>query len=117
MHFLFRCSPNPVYAARAAKAHRPPPTSRRSYSRKAWPIPACWRFDGLPLHRFEKVLASHGIEIPRQTLARWAIQCGEQLQPLLNLMRDRLLESPVIHCDETQVQVLKEPDRDPSSQS
>jgi transposase len=56
--------------------------------------------DGLPLHRFETVLSRHGIEIPRQTLARWVIQCGEHLQPLLNLMRDRLLESPVIHCDE-----------------
>jgi transposase len=73
--------------------------------------------DGLPLHRFETVLSRHGIEITRQTLARWVIQCGEHLQPLLNLMRDRLLESPVIHCDETRVQVLKEPDRDPTSQS
>lgn len=73
--------------------------------------------DGLPLHRFETVLARHGVDIPRQTLARWVIQCGEHLQPLLNLMRDRLLESPVIHCDETRVQVLKEPDRDPTSQS
>ncbi|WP_438361713.1 IS66 family transposase, partial [Pseudomonas syringae] len=80
--------------------------------------------DGLPLHRFETVLSRHGIEIPRQTLARWVIQCSEQLsrhgieiprqtlarwviqcsehfQPLLNLMRDRLFESPFIHCDET----------------
>ena len=73
--------------------------------------------DGLPLHRFETVLSRHGIEIPRQTLARCVIQCGEHLQPLLNMMRDRLLESPVIHCDETRVQVLKEPDRDPTSQS
>lgn len=73
--------------------------------------------DGLPLHRFEKVLGRHGIDIPRQTLARWVIQCGEHLQPLLNLMRDRLLESRVIHCDETRVQVLKEPDREPRSQS
>lgn len=73
--------------------------------------------DGLPLHRFEKVLSRHGVEIPRQTLARWVIQCAGQLQPVLNLMRDRLLESPVIHCDETRVQVLKEPGRDPSSLS
>ncbi len=75
--------------------------------------------DGLPLHRVEKVLGRHGIDIPRQTLARGVIQCGEHLQPLLNLMRDRLLESRVIHCDETrvQVQVLKEPDPEPSSQS
>ena len=73
--------------------------------------------DGLPLHRVEKVLNRHGIELSRQTLARWVIQCGEQLQPLLNLLRDWLLDSPVIHCDETRVQVLKEPDRDSSSQS
>ncbi|MGX5793171.1 IS66 family transposase [Pseudomonas sp. E2-15] len=73
--------------------------------------------DGLPLHRFEKVLGRHGIDIPRQTLARWVIQCGEHFQPLLNLMRDGLLGSRVIHCDETRVQVLKEPDREPSSQS
>lgn len=73
--------------------------------------------DGLPLYRFEKVLGRHGVDIPRQTLARWVIQCGKHLQPLLNLIRDRLLESPVIHCDETRVQVLKEPDRDPTSQS
>ena len=73
--------------------------------------------DGLPLHRFEKVLARHGVDIPRQTLARWVIQCCEHFQPLLNLMRDRLLESPIVHCDETRVQVLKEPGRDPTSQS
>ncbi len=73
--------------------------------------------DGIPLYRFEKILSRHSIDIPRQTLARWVIQCGEHLQPLLNLMRDRLLDYPVLHCDETRVQVLKEPGRDPSSQS
>ena len=73
--------------------------------------------DGIPLYRFEKVLHRHGIDIPRQTLARWVIQCGDYLQPLLNLMRDTLLDYPVLHCDETRVQVLKEPGRDPSSQS
>ena len=73
--------------------------------------------DGLPLHRFQKVLGRHGIDIPRQTLARWVIQCSEHFQPLLNLMRDSLLNSQVVHCDETRVQVLKEPGREPSSQS
>lgn len=73
--------------------------------------------DGVPLHRFEKVLSRHGIELSRQTLARWVIQSSEHLQPLVNLMRDRLLASPLIHCDETRLQVLKEPDRDPTSQS
>lgn len=73
--------------------------------------------DGLPLHRFEKVLQRHGVSIPRNTLARWVIQCSEYLQPLVNLMRDQLLDSSVIHCDETRLQVLKEPDRDPASHS
>ncbi len=73
--------------------------------------------DGLPLHRFEKVLGRHGIDISRQTLARWVSQCGEHFQPLLNLMRDSLLNSCIIQCDETRVQVLKELDREPGSQS
>ena len=73
--------------------------------------------DSLPLHRFEKVLSRHGIDIPRQTLARWVIQCGEHFQSLLNLMRDSLLAGRIIHCDETRVQVLKQPDREPSNQS
>ena len=70
--------------------------------------------DSLPLHRFKKVLGRHGIDIPRQTLVRWVIQCREHFQPLFNLMRDSLLASRVIHCDETRVQVVKEPNREPS---
>ncbi|HGT3364540.1 TPA: IS66 family transposase, partial [Pseudomonas aeruginosa] len=73
--------------------------------------------DGIPLYRFEKMLSRHGLDISRQTLARWVIQCGEQLQPLLNLMRDQLLGYPVLHCDETRLQVLHEPGRDPTAQS
>jgi hypothetical protein len=39
------------------------------------------------------------------------------LQPLHNLLRDQLLAGPVIHCDETVVQVLKEPDKAATSHS
>ncbi len=73
--------------------------------------------DGIPLYRFETMLSRHGIDIPRQTPARWAIQCGEQLQPLLDLLRDTLLDYPVLHCDETRLQVLNEPGRGPTAQS
>ena len=59
------------------------------------------------LHRFEKVLGRHGVDVSRQTLARWIIQCGEHVQLQLNLMRDRPLESRVIHCDETRDQMVK----------
>jgi transposase len=73
--------------------------------------------DGLPLHRLESVLARAQIHLPRQTSARWMIQGGELIQPLLNLMWDQLLSQPVIHCDETVVQVLKEPNKPPTSKS
>lgn len=73
--------------------------------------------DGLPLARFEKVLARHDVTVPRQTLARWAIGAGAALQPLHNLMRDALFDAPFLHMDETGVQVLKEKGKSPSSQS
>lgn len=73
--------------------------------------------DGLPLARFAHVLARSGVTVPRQTLARWVIGAAGVLQPLHNLMRDTLLDAPVIHVDETVVQVLKEPDKKPTSQS
>lgn len=33
--------------------------------------------DDTPLYRFEKMLSRHSVDIPRQTLARRVIQCGE----------------------------------------
>jgi len=73
--------------------------------------------DGLPLTRFGKVLGRSGVPVPDQTLARWVIGASHVMQPLHNLMRDLLLESPFIHVDETVVQVLKEPNRAPTAQS
>ena len=73
--------------------------------------------DGLPLARFENVLARHGAVVPRQTLARWVIGSAGVLQPLHNLMRDVLLDGSLIHMDETVVQVLKEKDKAPTTNS
>ena len=73
--------------------------------------------DGLPLARFEYVLARAGVLVPRQTLARWVIGTAQALQPIANLMRDLLLGHDVIHMDETPIQVLKEPGRSPTSTS
>ncbi|MFW8567321.1 IS66 family transposase [Orrella sp. 11846] len=67
--------------------------------------------DGLPLNRFTKVLERSGVKVSRQTLARNVIKVTKALQPLANLMRDTLLEGPIIHMDETTVQVLKEEGR------
>lgn len=73
--------------------------------------------DGLPLARFENVLTRHGAPVPRQTLARWVIGSAGVLQPLHNLMRDVLLDGSLIHMDETVVQVLKEKDKAPTTNS
>jgi transposase len=73
--------------------------------------------DGLPLARFEYVLDRHGVKVPRQTLARWVISAANLLQPLHNLMRDTLFDGPFMHMDETVVQVLKEKDKSPTSNS
>jgi len=73
--------------------------------------------DGLPLARFEKVLARHGVLVPRQTLARWIIAASVLLQPLHNLLRDQLFEGGVLHVDESPIQVLKEAGKSPTSTS
>ncbi len=73
--------------------------------------------DALPLYRQEAILNRSGIDIPRNTLANWMIKVGVLLQPLINLLEDQLLTYPVMHCDETTLQVLKEPDKSASTKS
>jgi len=50
-------------------------------------------------------------------MANWMIQCGNLIQPLINLSRDSLLAGGIIFMDETTVQVLNEPDKNPQSKS
>ncbi|MCP4011120.1 MAG: IS66 family transposase [Proteobacteria bacterium] len=73
--------------------------------------------DALPLYRQETILQRIGVDIPRVTLANWMIQVGILIQPLINLLRDRILEYDIIQMDETTVQVLKEPDKKAQSKS
>ena len=63
--------------------------------------------DHLPLYRQETIYASAGAPIPRSTLAQWVGSCGVQLQPLVDALRQEVLEHSVIHADETPVQMLK----------
>ncbi|NHN40011.1 IS66 family transposase [Pseudomaricurvus alcaniphilus] len=73
--------------------------------------------DALPLHRQEAILQRQGIDIPRNTLANWMIRSGELIQPLINLLDERWRDYPVVHCDETPVQVLNEQGKRAQSQS
>ncbi len=73
--------------------------------------------DALPLYRQEIILSRSGIDIPRSTLANWMIKAGELIQPLINLLSEQQLNHPILHCDETTVQVLNEPGKKPESKS
>jgi len=65
--------------------------------------------DALPLYRQEQILARIGIDLSRATLAAWMVRAGELVQPLVNLMREEILASGFVQCDETRFQVLREP--------
>ena len=74
--------------------------------------------DGAPLTRQEKIWKREGIELSSATLANWVIQTSQNwLKPLYRRLKHALLESTVIHADETVVQVLKEDGKKASSQS
>lgn len=62
--------------------------------------------DHLPLYRQESSFGRAGLAIARSTLAQWGGSCGVQLQPLVDALRDAVLEHGVIHADETPVQML-----------
>ena len=73
--------------------------------------------DALPLYRQSKQFERIGVELSRSTLASWMVRAGALIEPLVNLLRDRLLEGGYIQIDETTVQVLKEPRRAPEKKS
>lgn len=73
--------------------------------------------DGLPLYRQERIFDRLSIELGRTTMARWMIQMGQMALPLGQLMHEDLLASPVIHVDETEVQVICEPGRTAQAKS
>ncbi len=73
--------------------------------------------DALPLYRQETILQRIGVDIPRATLANWMIQAGKLIQPVINLLRDRLLDYDILQMDETTVQVLNEQGKTAQSKS
>jgi transposase len=76
----------------------------------AWMITSKYQ-DALPLYRQAAILARFGGEISRNTLAGSVLRVGEAVQPIVNLLRDELLEAKLLQGDETELQVLKEDGR------
>jgi transposase len=62
--------------------------------------------DSLPLYRQEAMFERYGVRLPRATQAAWMMGLTVPLQPLLNLMDERLRSSGYVRIDETRVQVL-----------
>lgn len=64
--------------------------------------------DGMPLYRQEAQFERLGVSLGRATMAGWMIKLGgEYVVPIVNLLHEAMLCDPLIHCDETRLQVLK----------
>jgi transposase len=74
--------------------------------------------DGLPLYRQAVLLGRFGgTDIARNTVAASMVRVGQAVQPVINLLRDLLLDAPLVFGDETELQVLKEPGRSAQAKS
>ena len=65
----------------------------------------------MPLYRPAALLRRFGSELASNTLAAGVVRIGQAVQPVINLLRDYLLDLDLFYGDETTVQVLKEPKR------
>ncbi|MES2367341.1 MAG: IS66 family transposase [Pseudomonadota bacterium] len=82
----------------------------------AWIITGKYQY-GLPLYRQAALLSRFGGDLSRNTLAAGVVHIGKAVQPMINLLRDFLLDADVVYGDETTIQVLKEPGRKPQTKS
>lgn len=74
--------------------------------------------NGMPLYRLENGFRYDGINISRQTMSNWVIQCSERyLEAVYEKLKEYLLRETTIHADETTVQVLREPGREAQTKS
>jgi len=73
--------------------------------------------NALPLYRLEQEFQRHDINISRQNMANWVIQCSERYLSLIyDRMHVELKKCPVLQADETPVEVSKD-DRPAGSKS
>ena len=61
--------------------------------------------DHLPLHRQEGIFKRHGADLSRKTLCDWVLKSAEVLRPVVDALTAQVLQSKVIHTDDTPVQV------------
>jgi transposase len=64
--------------------------------------------DHIPLHRTEQRFERLGASLPRSTMCDWMASCAELLTPLWQLLKQWILQSKVLHTDDTTVPVRDE---------
>ena len=74
--------------------------------------------DGTPLYRLAQAFERAGVPVSRGALGHWVIGSSENhLVRIYDALKLRLRSQPLIHGDETTVQVLKEKDRKATDES
>ncbi|EHJ95355.1 transposase IS66 [Agrobacterium tumefaciens 5A] len=74
--------------------------------------------DGTPLYRLAKAFERAGVPVSRGALGHWVIASSENhLSLIYDALKLRLRSQPLIHGDETTVQILKEKDKAATSTS
>lgn len=62
--------------------------------------------DHAPLYRTEEIFAREGVRISRQLLSQWVINAGLALEPLYEVMKQRIIQSGNVYIDESPVSLL-----------
>ena len=118
------CAANAAGADVASRIVRAPmpaltpiPGSFATASMLSWVINAKYA-NSTPYYRLEQDFRSLGAEVSRQDMANWTIGAHERWLSLVHArMRERLLACRYLNADETTVQVLREPGREPRRKS
>jgi transposase len=66
----------------------------------------------VPLNRQARILKRHGVDLSRSTLCGWMRGTADLLEPLYRRMGELVLQSAVIHTDDTPVPVLDKSRKD-----
>jgi transposase len=73
--------------------------------------------DALPLYRQERIYKRLGADVSRKNMANWMMALANRLEPFKAAFGAHLHSGPLIHVDETSIQVMKEPQRPNTSKS
>ncbi len=86
------------------------PHSLESASTVSWVIYQKY-VNVIPLYRHEKDWERLGYTLSRTTMANWVIRCSEDyFSKFVKRLKSKMLKEEVLHCDETNVKVLREHD-------